>query len=103
MQEQNPIHGQRGMWGQSVTLSRMVQNTNLLKDGHALASPKGEGPSPLSTLDHMVVGHLVFRQLNCNTKVPGDWHWVQAGISLFREQVNARKDNNTIALKLNNQ
>ena len=60
VQEQNPIPGQWGTWGQSATLSGMVQNTNLLKGGHALTSPKGGGPCPLSTLDHMVVGHLVF-------------------------------------------
>ena len=80
----------------------MVQNTNLLKGGHALASPKGGRPCPLSTFDHVAVGHLVFQQLNRNAKVPGDRHWVLAGMSLFWEQVNARKDNNTIAFKLNN-
>ena len=47
--------------GRSATLSRMVQNTNLLKGGNALASPKGDRPCPLGTLDHTFAGHLVFR------------------------------------------
>ena len=46
----------RGMWGPSVTLSGMVQNTTLLEGGHALASLKGGRPCPLGTLDHVVVG-----------------------------------------------
>ena len=90
------------MRDRSVTLSGMVQNTNLLKGGHALTSPKGGRPCPLSTLGYTVVGHLVFRQLNRDAKVPSDQHQALAGISLFREWVNARKDNNTIGFKLNN-
>ena len=60
MGTESPFPVGRGTWGQSVTLSGMIQNTNLLEGRHALASPKGVISCPLSTLDHMVVGHLVF-------------------------------------------
>ena len=50
----------RGTRGHSTSLSGMAQNTNLLEGGHTLTSPKGVRPCPLSTLDRMVVAHLVF-------------------------------------------
>ena len=33
----------------------------ILGGGHALTSPKGDGPCPLGTLNYEVVGHLAYQ------------------------------------------